>query len=105
MATYSTGITVTWGGVDFIEVTDVSYSYGGSRSGRDTAWTGDQGSVTVTCLGTANVNISNFGMREQLVITGGGAGLSTYAIWQSVAVAPAMNDVTRYTVNFKIVDN
>ena len=39
---------------------------------------------------------------DQLVITGGGAGLNTYAIWQSVAVAPALNDVTRYTVTFKI---
>lgn len=105
MATYSTGITVTWGGTDFVEVTDVSYSYGGSRTGRDTAWSAEQGSVNVTCLGTTNINVSEFGTRDQLVITGGGAGLNTYAIWQSVAVAPAMNDVTRYTVTFKIVDN
>jgi hypothetical protein len=87
VATYSTGITVTWDGTDFVEVTDVSYSYGGSRTGRDTAWSADQGSVNVTCLGTTNVN------------------LSTYAIWQTVGVAPAMNDVTRYTVTFRIVDN
>lgn len=105
MATYSTGITVTWGGTDFVEVTDVSYSYGGGRTGRDVAWSADQGGVSVTCFGTANVNISEFGTRDQLVITGGGAGLNTYAIWESVAVAPEMNGVTRYTVTFKIVDN
>ena len=105
MATYSTGITVTWDGTDFVEVTDASWSYGGSRTGRDTAWSADQGSVNVTCLGTANTGIANFGTRAQLDITGGGAGLNTYAIWQSVAVAPALNDVTRYTVTFKIVDN
>jgi len=105
MATYSTGISVTWNGTPFTEVQELSWNYGGSRTGRDTAWSAEQGSVSVTCLGIANVNISNFGTRAQLVISGGDAGLSTYAIWESVAVAPERNGVTRYTVSFRIVDN
>jgi len=105
MATYSTGISVTWNGTPFTEVQELSWNYGGSRTGRDTAWSAEQGSVSVTCLSTVNANISNFGTRAQLVISGGGAGFSTYAIWESVAVAPERNGVTRYTVSFRIVDN
>lgn len=105
MATYSTGIAVSWGGTPFTEVQELSWNYGGSRTGRAAAWSAEQGSVSVTCLGGDNTNISNFGTRDQLVITGGGAALTTYAIWESVAVAPERNGVTRYTVNFRIVDD
>lgn len=105
MATYSTGISVSWNGTPFTEVQELAWSYGGSRTGRAAPWTADQGSLTVTCLGTANTNISNFGTRAQIVVTGGGAGLTTYAAWESVAVAPERNGVTRYTVTFRILDN
>ena len=105
MATYSTGIAVTWNSTSFTEVQEFSWNYGGSRTGRDTAWSADQGSISVTCLGTANTNISEFGTRAQLVATGGGSDISKYAIWESVAVAPERNGVTRYTVTFRIVDN
>ena len=107
MATYSTGISVSWDGDPFGEVQELSWNYGGSRTGRSEAWTAEQGSVAVTCL-TADAkttDIAQFGTRRQLVISGGGASLSTYAIWESVAVAPERNGVTRYTVTFRIVDN
>lgn len=105
MATYSTGISVTWGGTPFVEVQELSYNYGGSRTGRAVAWSAEQGAVSVTCLDATNAGVANFGTRDQLVITGGGAGFSSYAIWESVAVAPERNGVTRYTVNFRIVDS
>ena len=105
MATYSTGISVSWGGTPFTEVQELSYNYGGSRTGRAVAWSAEQGGISVTCLGSANTNISNFGTRDQLVVTGGGAGLTTYAIWESVTVSPQRNGVTQYTVSFRIVDN
>ena len=105
MATYSTGISVTWGGTPFTEVQELSWSSGGTRTGRAVAWSADQGSLAVTCLGTANVSRTNFGSRAALVVTGGGADLSTYATWESVAVAPERNGVTRYTVTFKLLDD
>lgn len=105
MATYSTGISVTWDGTPFTEVRELAWNYGGGRTGRSAAWTADQGQVSVSCLGTANTNISNFGTRAQLVISGGGAGLTTYAVWESVAVAPERNGVTQYTVTFRILDS
>jgi len=39
------------------------------------------------------------------VISGGGSNLTTYAAWESVAVTPQRNGVTRYTVSFRILDN
>lgn len=105
MAIESVSITATWNGVDFKEVRDLSWNYGGARTGRDTEWLAEQGSVSLTCLGTTNTNISNFGKRELLEISGGGVGLSTYAVWESVAYTPQLNGVTQYTVTLKIVDN
>ena len=96
---------MTWNGTPFTEVRELAWNYGGGRTGRAVAWTADQGQVSVSCLGTANANISNFGTRAQLVISGGGAGLTTYAVWESVAVAPERNGVTQYTVTFRIVDS
>jgi hypothetical protein len=105
VATYSTGITVTWDGTDFDEVQELSWSYGGGRQGRDTEWTGDQGSVTVTCLGGTNTNISNYGLRRLFEIAGGGAPFSTYAMWESVNVSYERNGVTRFAVTLKILDD
>ena len=105
MATYSTDISVTWNGTPFVEVQELAYNYGGSRQGRAVAWTAEQGQVSVTCLGTTNIALSNFGTRAELVVSGGGAGLTTYAIWESVAVAPTRNGVTSYTVTFRITDD
>jgi hypothetical protein len=105
VATYSTGITVTWGGVAFVEITDLSWSYGGANKGRAVPWTDEAGTVTVTCLGSANTSVTEFGLRKQLVISGGGQSLTNYAVWESLSVAPELNGVTRFTVTFKLLDN
>lgn len=111
MATESTNVSVSWGGTSFDEVVDLSWTYGGgSPRGRSEAaqgsavWSDQLGSVTVSCLGAANVSSSQYGQRKQLVVTGGGATLTTYAIYESVGVQCALNGVTRYTVTFKILD-
>jgi len=105
MATYSTGISVVWNGTPFTEVQELSWSSGGTRAGRDIAWTPDQGTVAIACLGTANVSASNFGTRAVLVISGGSADLTSYATWESVSVAPERNGVTKYTVTLKLLDD
>ena len=105
MATYSTGITATWGGVAFAEVTGLSWTYGGgSPKGRSVIWSDELGSVSVECLGAANISTAEYGLRKQLVISGGGQSLTAYALYESVGVASQVNDVTRYSVTFKILD-
>jgi hypothetical protein len=105
VATYSTGISATFAGTSFAEVVDLSWSYGGSLpKGRDTAWTDDVGSVTLTCLSSTGVTTSNYGQRGDLAISGGGANLTTKAVYESVSVAPEVNGVTRYTVTFRLLD-
>ncbi len=106
MATYSTGISVTFDGVAFREVQSLAWSYGGSLPrGRSSNFTDEPGEVTVTCLGTTNVSTANYGKRDDLAITGGGAGLTCKAVYQGVVVAPQLNGVTQYTVTFRILDN
>jgi hypothetical protein len=105
VAFYSTGISATWGGVAFQEITDLSWSYGSAPRGRDAVWTDDAGSVTITCLGANNTGLGEYGLRKQLVLSGGGQSLTNQAIWESLSVAPELNGVTRYTVTFKLLDN
>ena len=105
MATYSTGISATWGGTAFVEVTDLNWSYGGGPpKGRSLVWTDELGSVSITCLGSANTATAEYGLRKELALSGGGQSLSVYAVWESLTVAPELNGVTRFTVSFKIVD-
>jgi len=109
VATYSTGITATWGGTAFQEITDLQWSFGGApakdRLAESAArWTDDVGSVSIVCLGTANVNTAEYGKRKQIVLSGGGQSLTINAIYESLSVAPELNGVTRYTVTFKLLD-
>ncbi len=105
MATYSTGITATFGSTTFAEVTDLSWTYGGSiPKGRSSTWTDDVGSVSLTCLGSAGVATANYGTRSDLTITGGGAALTCKALYEGLNVAPELNGVTRYTVTFRLLD-
>lgn len=106
MATYSTGITATWGGSAFVEIVDLSWSYGGGPSkGRDVVWTDDVGSVSITCLGGANMSTAEYGLRKALVLSGGGQSLTLNAVYESLSVTPELNGITRYTATFRLLDN
>lgn len=106
MATYSTGVTVTWNGIAFQEITGLSWTYGGGPSkGRSVAWTDDAGSVSVECLGSNNTSVANYGVRATLTISGGGNSLTNAAVWESLSVSNEVNGVTRYTVTLKLLDN
>lgn len=105
MATYSTGITATWNGTAFQEVTGLTWSWGGGPArGRATRWTDSLGTVTVECLGAANTATTNYGLRADLSISGGGNSLTTPAIWESLGVANEVNGVVRFTVTLRITD-
>lgn len=104
MATYSTGITVTFDTVTFGEVTGLSWSYGGGLPrGRGVAWTDDVGSVTLTCLSATGISTANYGLRGSLAISGGGADLTFTAVYVGLNVAPELNGVTRYSATFKLL--
>jgi len=106
VAINSTGISVTWNGTAFQEVTGLSWTYGGGQSkGRSVPWTDEAGTVSVECLGGNNTAISNFGVRAQLVISGGGNSLTNYAVWESLNVSNEVNGITRYTVTLRLLDN
>ena len=105
MATYSTGVTATWGGAAFEEIVELSYTYGGGLpKGRAVIWSDELGSVTLTCLGSANISSAQYGQRKQLVLAGGGQSLSVMAVCESLTITPQLNDVTRFAVTFKILD-
>lgn len=106
MATYSTGISATWNGVAFAEVTDLAWSYGGGPpKGRDVIWTDEAGSVSITTLSDTNVSTSQYGIRGDLVLSGGGQSLTSKAVYEGFSVQPERNGVTRFTVNFRLLDN
>lgn len=105
MATYSTGITATWGTVTFGEMQSLSWSYGGGGSkGRDAPWSDELGTVSIQCLSATGISTANAGTRAQLTVTGGGCALTTYAVYESVSVDAELNGVTKYTVTLKILD-
>lgn len=105
MASYSQSVSVTWGGTPFTEVVGLDWTYGGGPpKGRNDTWTDEAGSVTVTTLGSANTGGGEYGQRKQLVISGGGQSLTSYAVWESLSVANEVNGVTRFTVTFKLLE-
>lgn len=105
MATYATGITATWNTVTFGEVTDLSWSFGGSPAkGRDVIWTDDVGTLTLTCLGGDGISTANYGVRADLQVQAPGADLTCKAVYEGVSVSYELNGVERYTVTFRLLD-
>lgn len=96
MATYSTGISATWDGSTFGEVTALSYEYGGTREGRDDYFIAQPGSLELTCLSSTGISTANVGKRGTLSVSGGGASLTVFAILESVGVEYELNGVTKF---------
>ena len=110
MATYSTGITATWGGTPFAEVYELGLPLFGSvrkdraLAGDSTGWSDEVGNVSISAYGADNMNTSEYGQRKQLIISGGGVSLTSYAVCTSVSATPELNGVTRYTFTAKLLD-
>ena len=110
MATYSTGISATWGGSAFAEVYELGLPlYGSVRKDRSasstsTGWSDEVGDVSIAAYGTANMNAAEYGQRKQLVVSGGGVSLTLNAVCTSVSATPELNGVTRYTFTAKLLD-
>jgi hypothetical protein len=104
MANVCTGVSVTWAGVALGEVTEIDVSVGGSLPlGRDSTFTLDAGTITLKCLSTAALGVSQYGIQGTLAITGGGLTLTHKAICQTLSLSGRVNDVARYGATFKLV--
>lgn len=104
MATYCTGVIATWAGVTLGEVTEIDVSVGGSLPlGRDSTFAVDAGTISVKCLSTAAIGLSQYGLQGTLAITGGGLTLTTKAICQTLTMTGRVNDVAKYGATFKLV--
>ena len=103
MADYSAGVTATWNGTNFGEVTELSVTHGGSMPlARASTWTLDVGTIEIKCLTTANISTANYGKRSLLTITGGGLAYSGKAVLEKFTLAGVVNDVSRYAVTLRI---
>ena len=110
MATYSTGIAASWGGVAFLEVYEIGLPlFGGVRKDRSLnmaaqGWTDEAGSVSVVAYGTANMGLAQYGQRKEFSVSGGGMSLTANAVCTSVSATPELNGVTRYTFTAQLLD-
>jgi len=106
VATYSTGISASWNSVTFTEITGLSWTYGGENNIRSATglFAFSHGSVSFQALGTTPT-IASVGTRGNLVITGGGIGLTIKAVLESINVVAEVNGVTRTSVEFDIFED
>jgi hypothetical protein len=104
MATYCTGVTATWDGVSFGEVSKIDITRGGELPlGRASRFALDAGTIEVSSLATAQLTEPQYGKKATLAFDGGGLTLTTKAICQTLKATGTVNDVTRYVGVFKIV--
>lgn len=104
MANVCTGVSVTWASVILGEVTEIDVSVGGSLPlGRDSTFSVDAGTISLKCLSTAAIGLSQYGLQGTLAITGGGLTLTTKAICQTLTMTGRVNDVAKYGATFKLV--
>lgn len=107
MATYSTGITVTWNSKTFVEVFGVSWQHGGQRrdrgAGTSEGWTPEPGSVTFSCFSATGITLADFGKLATVAITGGGMDYNGYAVLETASADAELNGVTRYNISLKVI--
>lgn len=110
MATYSTGISASWGESAFAEVYEIGMPlYGSVRKDRSinalsAGWSDEVGDVSISAYGSANMTVANYGTRLTLSISGGGVSLTSPAVCTGVSATPELNGVTRYTFTAKLLD-
>lgn len=102
MATYSTGVTVSFAGTAFSEIVGLNFDYGGGPSiGRGSVFNPVLGAVQLENLGGASSAV--YGARGSLVISGGGLALTVTAICTSVGAVAEVNGLTRFSHTFDIL--
>jgi hypothetical protein len=103
MAINCTGVSASWDGGAFVEVSKIDIQRGGSLpQARGSNWTLDAGTIEVTSFSTAQLTAGQYGKKATLVFAGGGLDATVKAICQSLRATGTVNDVTRYIGIFKI---
>lgn len=104
MAIYCAGVSATWNGVSFGEVTKIDITRGGELpQARGSTWTVDAGTIEITSLSSAQLDMAQYGKKAVLALTGGGLTQTMKAICQTLKTSGTVNDVTRYVGTFRIV--
>jgi hypothetical protein len=102
VATYSTGITATFGSTTLNEMTGLSWNWGGGMPiGRTAVFQPVLGQITVETIGSASTSM--YGSREAMSITGGGVNLTCTAVCTDIAVTAEVNGIARYSHTFEIL--
>jgi hypothetical protein len=102
VATYSTGITATFGSATLNEMTALSWNYGsGMPIGRGIVFQPVLGQITIETIGSASTSL--YGLREDMAITGGGVNLTCTAVCTDLAVTAEVNGIARYAYTFDIL--
>jgi hypothetical protein len=102
VATYSTGITATFGSATLNEMTALSWNYGGGMPiGRGIVFQPVLGQITIETIGSASTSL--YGLREDMAITGGGVNLTCKAVCTDIAVTAEVNGIARYSHTFEIL--
>lgn len=102
MATFSTGISATFGSTTLTEMTGLSWNWGGGMpAGRGVPFQAVLGQVTIETIGSATTAL--YGTRASLSITGGGVNLTATAVCTDLAVTAEVNGIARYAYTFDIL--
>ena len=107
MATYSTGISATYGARVFKEITNVEVTV---QSGPDRAraanehWTDNNGGATFTTLDQGDVGGHVWGAVDDLIIDGGAMSINAQAMYDGFTAVSELNGVTKYTISFKFLE-
>ena len=102
MATYSTGITATFGSTALSEITGLSWNYGGGMpAGRGVVFQAVLGQITLETIGSASTSL--YGTRGGISISGGGVNLTCTAVCTDLAVTAEVNGIARYSYTFEIL--
>ncbi len=103
MATYAAGVTATWNGVNFGEVSELRVTHGGSLPlARASTWALDLGTIEMSCFATANISTANYGQRSLVTIAGGGLAYRATAVLERLTLQGVANDVARYGVTLRV---
>ena len=104
MATNCTGVSASFAGSSLGEITEIDVSIGGSLPlGRDSTFAVDAGTISVKCLSSDGIGVSQYGVQGVLSISGGGLTVTHKAICQTLTMQGRVNDVARYGATFKLV--
>jgi hypothetical protein len=99
----STGISISFNGLAIAEPISLSWTVGGLPRSRSGLWTDQRGTVSVESYGSISTGFR--GVRANVVIAGGGMGLTHMAICTDVGATAELGGVTRYSATFQLTDN